>query len=431
MLGRVLSATAVILLASLAGCISKGDEAPEDDAQTRTSQNVLDPNASTEAPDGRGQISAFQETNRTESGMGAMHHTHDYWEGKERLDDVAWIDSGLIPIPFLPCKKPGGGCTVGDTMPGSDTYPALTTIADYDLAPPPEMGMIYEGTKYVELTMKEYSGPFVAPGNPAGKVFFDYLAANDEAGAFRTGGELKLNEPFRIEIEPTMADMPHQAKSLWIFRIYSNSEMVWFEFNITISLVKGYDVVNWPPHPDLYADNPTRTVFEGPVHLESKGTIDSYAFGTDAGWVSPQRVISWNTDRVEVTVSGVQFSGQVPIEPDGFVLEYHNASDPFLLGNGAPGARLMDPGSDGSTYTFVIDLTKDRGDAYDTPYAQYSRWGFRLVPYWGDGMTESGCVDEMFWPGILFGCQWYPWSMDYTMTIKATGRPAAPEPTTA
>lgn len=444
MLGRALCATVVIVLASLAGCISRDGEAPKEQLTDTSQETVIDANDSTTAPDGR-TISAFQETNRTEMGTGSMNHEHDFWQGKERLESVAWIDAGLIPIPLLPCKKPGGGCSVGSTTPNTDTYPALTTIADFELGAPPEMGMIYEGTKQVELVLTKYEGPSTCvrsisgvevnqctpapPGNPAGKVFFDYLPANDEPGAFRTGGELKLNEPFIIDIAPTDADMPHQAKSLWIFRIYSNSEMVWFEFNITINLIKGYDVVDWPPHPDLYADNPVREVFNAPVHLESKGSVDAFTFGSDAGWVNPQKVISWNTKKVEVKVTNVQFAGDADAiaPPSGFMLEYHNASDPFLMANDVAGVRMEDPGSDGSTYNFVIDLTSDAGYAYDTPYAEYSRWGFRLVPFWDDGTTESGCIDEMFFPGILFGCAWYPWKIDYVMEIKATGVPAAPE----
>ncbi|HWH09153.1 MAG TPA: hypothetical protein VNX21_08130, partial [Candidatus Thermoplasmatota archaeon] len=336
----------------------------------------------------------------------------------------AWIDSGLIPLPLLPCK--GEGCTVGGS---GETYPAGTAIADYDLAPPPEMGMVYEGTKQVEVKLVTFESASVRgnqlPGNPVGEVYFDYLAANDEPGQFRTGGQLRLNEPFVIDIEPTMADMPHQTKSLWIFRVYSNSQMATFSFNITISLVKGYDVVNWPPHPDLYADRPTRVVYEGPQKLGSKGTIDSLVYGSDAGWLHPEKVISWGTDRVEVTVGNVVFTPDTPVAPPpkGFVFEYHNASKPPLLGNGEQGVRLEDPTSDGTTYHFTIDLKGDRGDAYDTPYAQYSRWGFRLVPYWEQ--ATGTCIDEAFWPGLLVGCQWYGWTMSYDLKIVAHGHSTA------
>src|ERR1051325_11014734 len=338
---RLVVALALLTLSApaLAGCLKAPDGPADDNVTAQNGPGTVQPNE-TAAPDGRGQISAFNETNKTETtGIGAMMHTHDYWGGKERLDNVMWIDSGLIPLPLTPCKRDGNACTVGD----SETYPALTTIADYDCAAPPMMGMVYEGTKQVEVKLTKYAGPGVGcvkdvcqpadtPGNPAGHVFFDYLASNDEPGKFRKGGELEINKPFLIDIKPTDADMPHQTKSLWIFRVYSDSTMVWFDFNITISLIKGYDVVNWPPHPDLYADKAQRTVFEGPVKLASKGSVDGLMFGSDAGWTSPQKVISWGTDRVEVAMTNVKFNGNgVPVAPKGFVMEYRNASTPFLM----------------------------------------------------------------------------------------------------
>ena len=419
----------LLMTTAIVGCIGNKD-APTLDKSSTTNTTALN---STVAPDGRGMIEAFNETNKTETtGIGAMAHTHDYWGGKERLDNVMWVNSGLIPFPIVPCKRADNGCSLGSSTPGTDTYPPLTTIADYDFAAPPRMGMVYEGTKTVEIKMTKFAGPSLAPdpvpappGNPTGQVFFDYLAANDEPGKFRHGGELKLNEPLKIDIKPTDADMPHQTKSLWLLRIYSNTNMGWFEFNITVSLVKGYDVVNWPPHPDLYADRKDRIVTEGPIKIASKGSIDGVLFGSDAGWTNPQRVISWGTDSVDVEFTNVAFNGQVPVPPKGFVMEYRNASTPFLMANGvAYGGRMSDPGSDGKSYHFTIDITKDRGDAMDTPYAQYSRWGFRLVPYWED--TGVGmCVDELVFPGLLFGCQWYPWEMAYTLKVTAHGHSTA------
>jgi hypothetical protein len=123
----------------------------------------------------------------------------------------------------------------------------------------------------------------------------------------------------------------------------------------------------------------------------------------------------------------VVFNGNgIPAAPKGFVMEYRNASTPFLMANGvAYGGRMEDPASTGTEYHFTIDLTQDRGDAMDTPYAQYSRWGFRLVPYWeGDAVTGK-CVDELFFPGILFGCQWYPWDISYAMKVVAVGHSTA------
>jgi hypothetical protein len=435
MLGRAVFVSVLMVSGVLVGCIG-GTEEPKIENQTSTNNTLL-PNE-TVAPDGRGSISAFNETNKTETkGIGAMMHTHDYWKGKERLD-VGYIDAGLIPFPLAPCKRPNGDCSVGSTTPatgdGGDTYPVGTAIADFLKAPRSQL--IPEGTKQLELKLTKFTGPTVAPDpapapppNPAGQVFFDYLAANDEPGKFHKGGELKLNQPFLIDLKPTDADMPHQTASLWIYRIYSNSQMVWFEFNITITAIKGYDVVNWPPHPDLYAEKPDRTVFEGPVKLTSKGTVDSNLFGSDAGWTHPEKVISWGTDSIDIEFAGVTFNSQTSIAPTGWVFEYNNASKPPLLGNGAQySARLKDPGSDGKSYHFHIDLKADRGDAYDTPYAQYSRWGFRLVPQFDQ--AQAGCYDDPLPEGrfiqqFLVGCQFVPWDAAYTMKIVAHGHSIA------
>ena len=417
--------TSVLLLAALAGCISKGDDAPDDIAQANdTSNGVLDANESAAAPDGRGDLSAFKETNRTESsGIGAMEHLHDYWHGETRR----WVDDimvSLIPFPLMPCSKPGGGCTLGQAQPNTDTLPPGTAIADFDIEnDQPGFGLVYEGTSQLEL-LPNYIESAAGP-HPTAKVFFQYLTAADEPGAWREGGELVAGTPFILPVAPNEVDMPHQTKSLWLFRIYSSSDTVEFTMNLTLTAVKGNAVVDWPPHPDLYAERPERLIFEAPVHMESKGTIDSNIYGSDAGWVNPERILSWGTQRVEITVTGVTVTTNPPgIEPAGFVLEYHNASKPPLLGNGAQyGARLVDEGTDGTTWHFVIDIANDH-ESYDTPYGTKSRWGFRFVPQFENGGTPAGsaCVDDSFLQQILVGCQFVPWSSDYTMTIKAYGQ---------
>ena len=426
MLGRVLLASLVLFGATLAGCIGKPEDEPVDTQETPDANNTfLDANETTEAPDGRGELAAFKETNRTETGTGGMMHAHDYWQGETRKL-VTHLESGLIPLPLFPCK--GDGCTVGS----GDTYPPGTAIADYDI---PEPGLVYEGTAQLELLLNYKRPPGAAScvegactpdvEHPAVTVNFDYLTAADEPRQFRTGGTLQVGQPFLIPVKPTEADMPHQTKSLWVFRVYS-SEPTWFEWNITITAVKGTEVVNWPPHPDLYAEKSERTVFEGPVHLESKGTLDSNLYGSDAGWVNPERILSWGTERIEVEVKDVTLTTQTPgVTPAYFLMEYHNASKPPLLGHGTQyGGRLRDEGSDGTVYKFVIDISNDH-QSYDTPYGTKSRWGFRFVPQFDQ--TGAACVDDSFLQQILVGCQVVPWSIDFTMTIKAYGHSTASE----
>lgn len=425
MLGRASFLSAVLVLAALAGCIGKDE--PTDDLETQnttTANGVLDANESAEAPDGRGELSAFKETNRTEAnGTGAMEHKHDYWGGETRKV-VDHIGVSLIPFPLMPCSKEGGGCTAGQAQPGTDTLPPGTAIADFDIRyPDPEKGiggLVFEGTTSLELLPNYINNQADQPHTHA-KVFFKYITAADEPGQWREGGELVAGTPFVLQVAPHEADMPHQVKSLWLFRIYSSSETIEFNMNLTVTAVKGNTVVDWPPHPDLYADKSERLIFEGPVHMESKGTIDSNLFGSDAGWLNPERILSWGTERIEITVTGVALTTDVPNVPvSGYVLEYHNATKPPLLGNGAQyGGRLTDTASDGTTWSFVIDIANDPA-SYDSPYGEKSRWGFRFVPQFDQG--SPACVDDPFLQQILVGCQFVPWKMDYTMTIKAYGK---------
>ena len=414
MLVRALAVASLFLMTALAGCLG-GEEAPQDPVDTQntnTSNNVIDANESTTAPDGRGKIQAFEETNKTESGVGGMEHTHDYWQGRERID-VAYIDSGMIPFPVYPCRS-------GRADSGGDCYNPGTSIADYDMATAAEgieTPLIFEGTKQVVLTATVLEGP--ADGAPATTdLNFDFITASDEPGAWRPGGVLKLNEPVTIDIKPTEADMPHQVKSLWLFRLYT-TDATWIDFNITITAVRGYDVVNWPPHPDLYADRTERLIYDGAFEADSRGTVDSITYGSDSQWFHPEKVISWGTDRLEIEITNVNLQTQVPVDPAGFLLEVHNASKPPLLGHGAQyGARLSDPSSDGTSYKFTVNTAGDE-ESYDTPYAQGSRWGFRFVP---DFDTVGGaCIDDEFLQQILVGCQVVPWTISYNIKIVAYG----------
>jgi hypothetical protein len=403
---RILTPLVVLLFATtaFAGCIGASTEdEPLADQKAPTTNNVLDEDEA-QAPDDR-EISAFKETNKTESsGIGAMMHAHDYWQGRERVD-VTNIVGGLIPFPL----KPGG--------PDSD-MPYGTAIADFDI--PSEDGLIFEGTSQVELLLNYKRAPG-GSDHPNVHVMVDYLTASDEPGAFRKGGELQVGTPFVIPIQPLEADMPHQQKSLWIFRIYSG-EPTWFNFNITVTIVKGSRVADWPPHPDLYADSPTRVIYDGPVHIENKGTLEANLYGTDVNWQNPERVISYGTERVEIEVTGVSITGEggtpLPVPPSRYVLEYHNASKPPLLGHGAQyGGRLEDAGTDGTTWRFSIPVEEY---GMDSPYGDKSRWGFRFVPKFDD--QTGACVDDPFLQQILVGCQLVPFEMDYTIKIVAYGR---------
>lgn len=406
----------LLVVGGLAGCVGAKVE-PTEDVETKAADNVIDENVSTSAPDGRGEISAFKETNKTEVGSGGEMHSHDYWGDKTRLEllsQTMWF----IPLPAWPCRS--------GTAPSGDCYNPGTSIADIDI---PEPTLVYEGTGAVEILFKDFCvGPtgrsiFGAPAtpcvpNPQVKMGFDYLTSADEPGQWRTYGFVEEGVPVIIPVKPEEADMPHQAKSFWLFRIYTEYATS-VMFNFTVTAVKGNAVVDWPPHPDLYADKSEREILNGPFTTDTRGWADFWITGNDGSWVHPERVISYGTERVEVFVTKKSFSAAngLPIEPDYFYLDYHNASFISKMGNGdLVGGRIVDEGSDGTTYHFVIPVT-----AYDmdTPYGTKSRWGFRFAARFSEDTCPG--ID----PSIEQGCQWFPYTLDYDMRIVAYGRSTA------
>lgn len=372
----------IALALVLGGCLGGASEEVPVEAATNASSGVVAENQ-TAAPDGRGKLAAFEETNATvTNGTDAMEHKHDYWGGAERKV-IASFDAGLIPIPLIPDGKAAG-----------------TAIADFDIEEP---NLVYEGTSQLEVLftdVKVWGTEFVpgAPEHPAISIMVDYLTAIDEPGQFHEAGQATPNEPLIIPVDPRQADMPHQTKSLWVFRIYTG-EANSFTFNVTITAVKGHDVVDWPPHPDLYRDRPERVVFDGDVQAKYDGMHANLLYGSDANWVYPERIISYGTDRVKVRIERQTWGG--PTEepaPEKFELQFTNASYIPKVGNGDPAGGHLEPASiDGMTYTFDVPVDPQ---GYDTPYGTASRWGFRLMPLDTRGM---------------------PWEMTYRMTITAYG----------
>lgn len=396
MLGRAVGAVLIVMLASVAGCISRGDDAVEEAANDTLVENVLEANETTEAPDGRGEISAFKETNKTEMGTGGDMHSHDYWGDKTRIDllsETMWF----IPLPAWPCRS--------GNAPDGDCYNPGTSIADIDLPAPT---LVYEGTGSIEVLFKDYcigptEGGECVP-NPQVKMGFDYLTAADEPGQWRTYGFVEPGTPVVIPVKPEEADMPHQAKSFWLFRIYTEYATS-VTFNFTVTAVKGNAVVDWPPHPDLYAETSTRLIFDGPVHGEYAGDVDNNLYGTDATWTFPERIISYGTESLQVEIEKGTWGASWP-EPaaEEWILEVNNASYIPKVGNGAPAGYQLEPVSiDGTKYVFDIPVD---AAGYDTPYGQHSRWSFRFVPAEDHGL---------------------PWAVDYTMKITATGHSVAEE----
>ena len=402
MLGRVVLLSSLALSLSLAGCL-KGDEPGEKHVVATPPLPLPGPEPPVPCADcGDPDIPPAP-------GPGGVMHSHDYWGGETRKV-VASFDSGLIPIPLIPDGKAPG-----------------TAIADYDV---PKGSLVYEGTSSLEVTFEKVcvlgtdpgwvmGGPHegCAAAHPFITLQVDYLTAADEPGAFRSAGAATPGVPLVIPVAPTEADMPHQTKSLWLFRIYTGEANA-FTYNVTITAVKGGAVVAWPPHPDVYAQGPSRVVLDGEFRTSSKGLVDYYLYGSDANWVYADRVISYGTETVDVEVTLGTLTAPGGAQPTEYYLDHKNASFLSKVGNGdMSGGRLVDPASDGTTFRFRVPVDPE---GYDTPYGSKSRWGFRFMARFGE---ESQCpeVDA----SLQQGCQVVPYELTYAMRVVAAGRPAA------
>jgi hypothetical protein len=384
--------TLVIALAfPLAGCIGAADDdfEPEPIVADNTS---AEPNAT--LPDGRGESAGLKETNITEQGVGGMDHKHDYWKGKEQ---VVLFD-GAVGLFCPPCMPDGEG-----TSPKSVAYLKLGKLPDGS----DDDALVYEGADRVEML---FSTPSLFEGvaHPApAALFVQYRSAAD--ADWREPMPVTYGTPVSIDVTPQMTDMPHSTRSLWVFRI-STDKPDYLEAPLTITVFKGRDVVDWPGHPDFYAETDARVVMNQHVTTHMSG-LESFALYDSGGtWASPEKLISWGTKEIVVIANVTGASNAYGAEPTGFFLEAHDAT---IIGPEITfGSRHseIDDNNDLKTYVFHL-LVSEAG--MDGPYQPSSRWGFRLMATFADFDTPVGGL------GLCPGC--FPYDIEYDIKVFALG----------
>lgn len=339
-----------------AGCFGAPAKAP--DAVKPQATNATPPTFA--LPDARGVSNAANETNKTEAGAGGVQHMHDYWGGK---NDVVVFQGDVGPalFPFFP---EGEGST-----PKGVTYITLPRGT-------PSSGpkLVYEGATRVSFLVQ--APKLRGQENPAPPgVTFSYRTAADSA--WRSGPTLTYGKPVEIAVKPDETDMPHSTQTLWNFRLLFDRPSVNDVVNVTLTVHRGGDVVNWPGHPDFYPDNRTeRVVFDGDVKTHVYGfPLDGFYEGTEA-WFPPKKLISYGTGSLDVYVNVSSFASAPPIPATKYVLYVHNATQ---LGIGCcDGGTWQDAEgkNDLKTYHFHLNVTPD---GMDGPYQPGSRWGFHLA----------------------------------------------------
>jgi len=363
---------------ALAGCVG-GDDAPTDDVTLGS-----DDDAATGAPEGRGAIIAFEETNATEEGAGGDEHNHDMWRGLDRVNFVA--TDGLIPIyGYVPDRY------------ADEVYPAAGDL-------------VLEATSRVEVLL---SDPRVAadqvssPNPPAVTFSYKHAAADDWIEV----GPVAWGVPVTVDItHPTQTDMPHATYSLWAFRIHSQSqEAQGLLYNITADIIRGpADIPLWPGHPDFYAESDSRLVLDTTTTTGENGVVGDAApiAFDDQGAVKPDRLISYGTRTLHIYLNISNFAVTNPADqPTNFFLEFSNASGRLLT------SGIFDVEGHPISQTAHEWTLKVEDSGMDSPYAPESRWTFKLGAAFFTGAAGRGV-------SCFRNCA--TWTADYSLAIIAT-----------
>ena len=397
------STLAVLLLlvgGPLAGCIG-GEDAPTDvGATNETDFNKANPL--------QGQtLVAFEETNKTEQGVGGVDHHHDMWNGQSRIELFA-SPSSMIP------------------------YDARVDGVDYEAVAefrPPDGKMIYEGTATVEFSVSDpkrhacigrarlngfwictdtgddIAGAPEVPaaddprGGPSGlKLRYKHASTTNWIDV----GPIEWGVPLPIKIvNPTETDMPHATSSGWAFQILSpNKDDATLVFTAKATIVRGEgDIPLWPGHPDFYADSCCRRVLEQDA-VACDGSACTLV--ETSGLLSAQKLISYGTRTLHVWINISEvFAPNPALAPDVWFLRHVNSTGrdntTDLFDKEAYGAADME-------HYWVLPVD-DNG--MDSPYADGSKWVFALGgAFFKEGIScYGGCAD---------------WNAKYNIVVIAT-----------
>lgn len=386
------SLTFVLVLASFAGCLG-GDDAG--DALTDTTTNGS--STTTDSPEGRGQIVAFEETNATEEGAGGLDHHHDNWNGAERLT-IFEQHVKMHPMKSVYAVEYEAQATFRPAHPDRPALiPEGTASVEFVLSDPERH--VCEGEDTINgdyaCTDNFFGLPRAAdPAPPTGLLLrYKHASTNDWIDA----GDVVWDTPVVIQItNPVQTDMPHATASLWEFQVLSpNKADQTLTFTAKGEVIRGADDIPlWPGHPDFYPNNQTsREVLRTTAIAGDPG---AYGHGAaivpaDAGPITPERLISYGTRTLHVWINITDVQAPNPATaPKSWFLWHTNASGNHNITNPAD---VEGHGFEQREHYWVLPVD-DQG--MDSPYSDGSRWWFMLGGNF-DFVVLSGYGDYANW----------------------------------
>lgn len=372
---------ALSLTVPLAGCVS--DAPPEGEVNLISSD---DNETGMKLPDGR-DFAAAEETNKTEKGVGGRVHKHDYWGGADRVvvyDDTASI--GLAPV--FPSRT--------DTSRVGVAYIDLGNVPGED-----RPALVFEGTGLVEFTITK------APAWMTSARLSFRTAAQD----WTDPTAIAVGETFTYEPTAVDNDVPHSVRSLWNWQITADGPLPVLAdgfiipdngVQVTITVVKSGEVMEWPGHPAFYEETDRRVVLDnavGKTNVQSAADVFVYGIETDA--LVPEKLIGVGTGSLDVFVNVTRLDSAIP--PDGFTLWWYSADSR----SGAHISNVANETDGKTTAHWRVAINETMVDAF---YQPSSRFTFKVL---------ANAANS-----LLFTCyRCNPYTLEYTMTIIANKDP--------
>ncbi len=353
---RLLVLASVLLVSPiLTGCL--GGDSPDDTVAPMAAEPDAVPEVGRNTTGGLGAA----ETNRTVG----RPHIHDHWLDRTEIELLNRVVYGDLS-PVFPDKNAGSG-------------PMFQALFELD-----EGVLVYEGTGKLIVTAEE-STPVAIP------LSFQYR----HAGTMDWSDPIVLTpgESVEIEVTPLTADSPHSFRSLWAFRYTSNAAVKALppttEIPTTVTAIKARNVEFWPSHPDFYADGPSRVVIDEDAKTVVKAFTDELFYDDRSTYIPAEKLVSMGTTRLEIFVNVSGYSGPPGTSPGDYYMVYRHPNltyeenhdyltRPITEGDGGPG-----------TYIQFSNVTVGHLQ-HDPPYAEFSRWMFRLNNYINTGISFCG-----------------------------------------
>lgn len=403
MMPRAILVALLLFALPLAGCLKgPAEETPE--AIETTDFNKANPNANA-------TLIAFEETNKTEAGVGGVDHHHDMWGGASRVvlfEEATMMDTGAA-VDFRPPQ-------------GRLVYEGAQTI-EFTISNPERRvceplftlgGDLVCTDNFINKTAGFVGAPAPAEGLPrapdptGGPAGLELRYKHASTTEWIDVGPLTWGAPTVLKItSPTQTDMPHATSSLWEFQVASpNAQDATLTFTAKAEMVRGEgNVPLWPGHPDFYADKSFREVLNLPdAEACDSGLSNTGCLTADpekAEPVAPTKLISYGTKTLHVWVNITEATMTNPATaPQNWFLYHLNATGRSNLTNPFDADAPIDK----REFYWILPVD-DNG--MDSPYADASRWTFQL----GASITTpalacySGCAE---------------WSAKYSIVVLAT-----------